>query len=241
MNSALYVGKVRHRRFTPVTHRFDYALFMTLIDLDEIPALPHAGIALERFSPASFCRGDYLGGGDIKTKAQDRIAELTGERLTGKVLLLCQLRYLGCYFNPVNFYYLYDEHNELRWLLAEVRNTPWNERHTYAVVPDGSTPVSKAFHVSPFNPMEMVYHWQLTPPDARLRIHIENHRQGREFDATLVLHRQPLTRAALRAQLWSLPLMTMKTACTIYWQALKLWIKRSPVYPHPQSEKKDNP
>lgn len=124
MNSALYVGKVRHRRFTPVTHRFDYALFMTLIDLDEIPALPHIGIALERFSPASFCRGDYLGGGDIKTKAQDRIAELTEERLTGKVLLLCQLRYLGCYFNPVNFYYLYDEHNELRWLLAEVRNTP---------------------------------------------------------------------------------------------------------------------
>lgn len=53
-------------------------------------------------------------------------------------MLLCQLRYLGCYFNPVNFYYLYNEDDKLCWLLAEVRNTPWNERHTYAVNPEGT-------------------------------------------------------------------------------------------------------
>jgi len=35
MNSQLYVGTVRHRRFTPVEHRFDYDIFMPLIDLDE--------------------------------------------------------------------------------------------------------------------------------------------------------------------------------------------------------------
>lgn len=237
MNSALYVGGVRHRRFTPVEHCFDYAIFMPLIDLDELTQLHQVGIWLEKFSAATFRRSDYLGGGDIKTKAQDRIAELTGERLTGRVKLLCQLRYFGLYFNPVNFYYLYDSEDVLRWMLAEVRNTPWNERHTYAVLPDGSLPVAKAFHVSPFNPMDMVYHWQLTPPGKQLRVHIENHRKTREFDATLTLIAQPLTRQTLRKQLWRLPLMTGKTAVTIYWQAVKLWLKRAPIYSHPPADK----
>jgi len=237
MNSTLYVGNVRHRRFTPVDHSFNYGIFMPLIDLDELDQLHQAGIRLEKFSPATFKRSDYLGGGDIKTKAQDRIAELTGERLTGRVMLLCQLRYFGLYFNPVNFYYLYDQLGELRWMLAEVRNTPWNERHTYAVLPDGSQPVAKAFHVSPFNPMDMVYHWRLTPPGKQLLVHIENHRKTREFDATLTLRAQPLTRHTLRKQLWQLPLMTMKTAVTIYWQAVKLWLKRAPIYAHPPADK----
>jgi DUF1365 family protein len=57
------------------------------------------------------------------------------------------LRYFGFHFNPVNFYYCYDGKGTLRWVLAEVRNTPWNERHYYAV--NGhAQPTEKAFHVS---------------------------------------------------------------------------------------------
>ncbi|KQN56921.1 DUF1365 family protein [Erwinia sp. E602] len=237
MNSLLYSGHVRHRRFTPVDHRFSYRIFMPLIDLDELPLLHKAGIGRRRFNAASFCADDYLGGGDIKQRAQTRIAELTGERLSGRVLLLTQLRYFGCSFNPVNFYYLYDEAGELRWMLAEVRNTPWNERHTYAVKPDGSETTEKAFHVSPFNPLEMVYHWRLSPPGRSLTVHIENHREGREFDATLHLRSQPLTRPNLRHFLWRFPLMTVRTALAIYWQAWKLWRKGAPVYDHHKPEK----
>ncbi len=237
MNSALYVGGVRHRRFKPIEHHFDYGIFMALIDLDEIDQLPESGIRLERFSPATFKRDDYLGGGDIKTTARQRVQALTGELVEGRIMLLTQLRYFGIYFNPVNFYYLYDKDNVLRWMLAEVRNTPWDERHTYAVVPDGSQTTEKAFHVSPFNPMDMVYHWQLTAPGKHLRVHIETHRQEREFDATLTLVYQPLTRQNLRRQLRRFPLMTAKTAVTIYWQAVRLWLKRAPIYSHPPADK----
>ncbi|WP_437608300.1 DUF1365 domain-containing protein [Erwinia sp. V71] len=235
MNSCLYCGHVRHRRFTPVEHQFSYAIFMALIDLDELAQLSQAGIRRGRFAAASFDSADFLGGGDIKARAQKRIAQLTGETLTGKVLLLCQLRYFGCAFNPVNFYYLYDDSGQLRWLLAEVRNTPWNERHTYAVRPDGSETTAKAFHVSPFNSMEMTYHWRLSPPGKSLRVHIENHRAGREFDATLYLRQQVLTRRTLRHHLWRFPLMTLRTALAIYWQAFKLWRKGAPIYDHPKS------
>lgn len=237
MNSVLYCGHVRHRRFTPVEHRFSYKIFMPLIDLDELLQLKEVGIGSSRLCAASFCSEDYLGGGDIKQRAQARITELTGERLSGRVMLLTQLRYFGCSFNPVNFYYLYDDTGILRWMLAEVRNTPWNERHTYAVKPDGSETTQKAFHVSPFNPLEMIYHWRLSAPAKSLLVHIENHRAGREFDATLHLRRQPLTRKNLRALLWRSPLFTARTVLAIYWQAWKLWRKGAPVYGHRKTEK----
>ncbi len=82
---------------------------------------------------ARFRRQDYLGQGDLKAAVQDKVHELTGERIEGKVLAVVHLRYLGLYFSPVNFYYLYDHQGEWRYLLAEVSNTPWNERHYYAL------------------------------------------------------------------------------------------------------------
>ncbi len=85
----------------------------------------------------------------------NRLESLTGCRPAGRVMLLTQLRYFGFHFNPVNFYYCYDEADTLRWVLAEVRNTPWNERHYYAVDGQQARPLEKAFHVSPFNPMDI--------------------------------------------------------------------------------------
>ena len=41
IDSGLFVGTLRHRRFTPVAHAFTYPLFMVLLDIDRVPELMH--------------------------------------------------------------------------------------------------------------------------------------------------------------------------------------------------------
>ena len=136
-------------------------------------------------------------GTPLKENVLSRLESLTGERPDGRVMLLTQLRYFGFHFNPVNFYYCYDGKGTLRWVLAEVRNTPWNERHYYAVNGQDAKPTEKAFHVSPFNPMDMIYHWRFNDPDNTLHMHIENHQEAKVFDATLAPGAFDAPRAAL--------------------------------------------
>lgn len=238
MNSALLVGMVRHRRFTPVKHSLSYPLFMPCLDLDEIPQLEKSvwGFGSSWWHWARFKRNDYLGDGDLKQAVFDKVCELTGEKISGRVEAVVHLRYLGIYFSPVNFYYVYDEEGRWRYLLAEVSNTPWNERHYYALdANDESTwRHNKGFHVSPFNPIAQEYQWKLKPLERLLSIHLECHRESKEFDATLKMHKYPFSSKVLVKHLISTPVMAVKVTTGIYWHALKLWAKGAPFYSHPK-------
>ncbi|WP_037353331.1 DUF1365 domain-containing protein [Salinivibrio socompensis] len=240
LNSGLYVGQVRHRRYTPIKHMFSYPVFMPLIDLDELALLSSqvTGFRLGKWGWAAFDYRDYLDGReDTKTACLDKVHALTGERIEGKVYALCQLRYLGVYFSPANFYYVYDQDNNWRYVLAEVSNTPWGERFYYAVPAGKRWENDKAFHVSPFNPIEQRYYWRLRPLGERVHLHLEAHREIKEFDATLGLQRRPFTSKTLGKLLIRTPIETVKVLIGIYWQALKLWIKGAPFYPHPGAKK----
>jgi uncharacterized protein len=242
--SAIYEGTVRHRRFAPATHEFLYRVFMLYIDLDEIDHL-FDGIPLwssRRWAPAQFRRADYFG--DATRPLVDCVREACvaalGDLPHGPIRMLTNLRYFGYCKNPVTFYYCFDASaTNVVCVLAEVNNTPWNQRHHYVIRAQGAAGLiddrfAKAFHVSPFHPLDMDYVWRGNTPNAQLAVHMENHRNSDcVTDATLKLQRHEISRAALLSVLLRFPLMTAKVLVAIYWQALRLFLKGVPFHSHP--------
>jgi hypothetical protein len=232
-----------------VESEFRYPLFMAYLDLSELPAC-FDGTRLwsaRRPALAWFRRSDYLGDPDVPL--DDAVRKLVKERIgvnvTGPIRLLTHLRYFGKSFNPVSFYYCFEEHGErVKVVVADVTNTPWGESHSYvmeAVDPTDHGTVSlmrarfdKQLHVSPLMGMDHVYDWRLTEPGEQLLVHIESERQRvKVFDATLSLHRREMTPRALRAALIRYPLITLRIPMRIYSHALRLKLRGAGYFPHP--------
>lgn len=245
ISSALYKGKVFHARHVPKKHVFNYEIFLFWLALDEIDYVCSQvrGISKSRFSMIRFLRSDYLGDPqrDLHTCVLERMSELANKKLQGKVFMLGQMRMFGLYFSPVNFYYLQDSQGSFTHMLAEVSNTPWNERHHYLVDLNNQEDCDKAFHVSPFNPIDMRYHWNVKQPNQRLALSLSCSKGEKHFDASLSLLKQTLNSNNLLRVVLSIPSMTVKTVIGIYWQALKLFLKGVPFYGQPgDKDKKAN-
>ncbi len=256
MKSCIYKGPVRHRRFAPGQHEFSYGLFMMYLDLQELPDLfkPFWLWSTERFNLASYRRKDHLGDpqNSLLEEVKDRIQEHTGRRPEGPIRLLTHLRYLGYGFNPVSFYYCFDaEDKKLETIVCEVNNTPWGEQHLYVLSDYDSAPLTanqstgrknlkfqrkKEFHVSPFMPMDIDYDWTFSVPGEKLNIHMQNYQQGEKlFDATLTFKKLPINSATLASVLTHFPLMTLKVVGGIYFEALRLWLKKIPFYSYAEN------
>ena len=242
--SALYEGWVRHRRVEPVEHSFRYRMFMTYLDLGELPEVldPLRGWSARRPALARFKRSDHIGDPELALDRviRDQVAEETGDRPTGPVRMLTNLRYFGHCFNPVTFFYCFDQSAEnVEAVLAQVNNTPWGESHSYVIQTSGDRVIKasmrKDFHVSPLMGMDHVYEWRTTVPGDDVQVHIESRKDGaRAFDATLSLERLELNPANAGRMLARYPAMTAQVVAKIYWQALRLRLKGAPYHPHPE-------
>jgi DUF1365 family protein len=236
----------------PVLHRFSYRMFMMYLDLDELPQLFRGRWFWSASRPAlaRFRRTDHTG--PEETSLQDSVRDLvetqTGKRPDGPIRLLTNLSYFGFCFNPVSFYYCFDADGEtLNTIVAEVNNTPWGERDTY-VLPESQNigkgdvrrfQPEKKMHVSPFMPMEIDYDWCFTEPRQRLSVYMANMQDGKRFfDASIMMARKEISGRSLAGVLVRFPLITAKVTGAIYWQALRLWLKRCPFYKHPGKRQK---
>jgi DUF1365 family protein len=307
LNSAIYTGQLRHRRFAPRAHEFSYPLFMMYVDLSELDEVFRGRWlwSVKRPALARLRRADYLpdcGGnaqGPLDQAVRDRVQFETGSRPRGPIRMLTHLRYFGIGMNPVTFYYCFDrDDTKVETIVAEITNTPWKERHTYVLPLRSSIPTpspvagddckdaggratqgavaegggeghlvtseksalsltlphdgggnkstnmlrflfKKQFHVSPFMSMDFNYDWRFSTPGERLTVHMQNMQgDAKVFDATLDIERREITGTSLARTLIAFPCMTATVVIGIYWQALKLWLKRIPFHSHPTSSSK---
>ncbi|MEZ5565905.1 MAG: DUF1365 domain-containing protein [Gammaproteobacteria bacterium] len=244
MHSCLYQGRLSHRRFDAVRHAFQYRLSMLYLDLAELPTLfdPYWLWSARRPAPAWFRRADHHGSANqaLGESIRELVNDQAGFRPAGPIRLLTHLRYMGYAFNPLSVYYCFEPDESLAAVVLEVSNMPWREMHPYVLtrgthIANGGYrfEFAKDFHVSPFLPPDMQYRCRLAPPGARLALALENWRDGRRcFDAHLDFRRIPVSSGALARVLVTDPLATIRVTALIYWQALRLWRKRTPVYDH---------
>ena len=246
MESSIYFGTLRHRRFRPARHEFTYPLFMAFLDVDRIPELMGVSrlASYNRWNWACFSEKDHFG--DPRKSLRQRLAEDAAthgcELPDGKIFLLTHLRYLGYNFNPVSFFYCHDSNDGLQLIMAEVKNT-FGETQNYWLTARCQTGGSdaarsyefgKKFHVSPFISMACDYLWTFTDPGESLVVQTNVDEDNQlVFDGTLKLTRRPWSAQWLRYALTRFPWVTGKTVAAIHLEAVRLYLKKVPVVHHP--------
>ena len=237
MKSALYTGTVMHARRSPHDNVFSYPVYMALLDLDELPELDRRLrlFGWNRRAVTSFHDADHLG---IRALLAASGIDLG---VDGSIQVLTNLRVLGYVFNPVSFWWCRRGDGSLACIVAEVNNT-FGETHPYVLHPATGTEsggravfeTDKRLHVSPFMPMDQAYTWWFSEPGEQLSVRMDVHEVGSpDFHATLTARRVPLTSATLRSALFRYPLMPARVLALIHWQAVRLWLKRTPFYRKP--------
>lgn len=239
-----------HNRLAPKKHRFTYNIFMFWIDIDEIDILSKSLKLLSRNKfnifnfrdddHFKFPKGDVRNKLTVKEKLKNYLTEQGVKTFPQQVFLLTHLRMFGHVFNPVSFYYCYDEDGNCMYVIAEISNTYGEMKLFFIDQKKGEKfeqHAEKYFYVSPFIDMDTEFVFRFQIPDEKLHVQINvNDKQGEKFFiSTLTGSQKKLTDSRLLSYVFRFPFVTLKVIGGIHWEAFKLWLKKMPYH-----KKKDN-
>lgn len=240
-SSGLYAGQIMHRRLRPRMHQLRYRIFSLLLDLDEIDDLDRSlrFFSRGRFNLLSFYDCDH-GDGSATPLRDQAIGHLRsiGIATAGRIRLLAMPRVLNFVFNPLSVYFCDRPDGGLAAILYEVHNT-FGERHCYVLpVEDCTADVRqhtlKCFHVSPFLPMNLRYSFRVKPPGKIVEIAITvRDNEGPILAAVHAARRWPLSDGVIFKTVAAQPIMTLKVAAGILWEATRLLAKGVRLYRRP--------
>ncbi|MGZ7039525.1 MAG: DUF1365 domain-containing protein [Thermoanaerobaculia bacterium] len=229
MSSCLYECRVIHERLEPVPHRFVYNVFSFCLDIDEIDAVvaKTPWISRNRWNLFSFFDRDHI---DVRALLRERGI------VPSRVILITNLRILGYVFNPVSFYFCFDDAGAPLAAVAEVNNT-FGETKPYFLERDSlsngrfDSTQTKHFYISPFVAHDSDMRMRLAIPGERAGFVIDDFEKGRHvLHTSMIGKRVELTSARLFVFALKYPLLTLRVIAGIHWQALRLWFKRVPFY-----------
>lgn len=241
-----------HNRMKPMSHRFHYTIFMFYIDLDEIVTLKKKLLLFShnKFNFFSFRDNEHLqlpidDPDKTKTTKQHILnyLEQKGCKIVPtKIMLMTNLNVLGYNFNPVSFYYCFDEKNEPLYCIAEVGNT-FGEMKPYLLTKENFTNNSyhlnttKYFYVSPFMDHDANFDFNLAIPNEKLNNRIDTFKdEERVFISTLTGVKKPINNLNLVWYSIRFPFLTLKIISLIHWNALLLWRKKLPYHKKAENE-----
>jgi len=246
MNSVLYRSKVMHHRLSPKEHRFSYNVFYFYVDLDEIDLLAkkHWLISRNKWNLFSFRDKEHLqlpvenpdATKSTKVHISDYLKQNNVDYPVGRIMLVTGFNTLGYNFNPVSFYYIYDDQEALRNVIVEVTNTyremkPYllNEADFNGKLYDKR--VTKYFYVSPFISHDADFHFKIHEPGEDLVIGIDDFDKNEKiFISTLMGKKKAITNWRLFFYSLRFPLIPLKIITLIHWQAMLLYFKKIKFY-----------
>lgn len=250
--AAICPGTVFHQRRSPAHHEFQYPVSYVWIDPDHPAELCRASRwwSASHPAPARFRRRDYgmAPTGSLAESVRDALADVVGQRPLGAVRMLTQVRRWGWLFNPITVYVAWASDagtGDPVGAVLEVTNTPWKERHRYAIALSRRDDVlvastDKVLHVSPFLDEDFRYDVRICGGDERFELALDVVPTGTDVPilvTRLSVGRVPPARPALTAALRRPFAPTHRVSAGIHHQALRLWRAGVPFVAHPDSRK----
>ena len=183
MKSSIVKGTLSHTRFEPVVHSFKYKHTMLLVNLDDfktklkIPKL----LKYNHWGLLSIRDSKYID--DSSKPINSKIHELFSDSLQDTEFTQCMLlttpAVFGYSFNPVSFYFLINNFDQIIGCASEVHNT-FGESHLYLLNPVKTDISNKAvfthekqLYVSPFIERSGQYSFELDISNDSISIKIK--------------------------------------------------------------------